>query len=222
MTGSREQSILVVITHPDDECIGAGGTIRKHVDLGIPVDVLCLTGNEERNRELTSACSILGVRNVYSCLRDDFAVDVSLTSEVTDSILTSRPSIVITHSPDDYNRNHVICAGIVSEAVEWASHVTMYENAHQVERIYQMEVNSLLPMPNIMVNITETYPTAFKALGEHKTQTPKANEYYLKFYDARTRLRGIQAACDRAEAFIIELPKHVGPFYPLNSVESLL
>ena len=115
-----------------------------------------------------------------------------------------------------------MCSGIVSEAVEWASHVTLYENAHKVERIYHMEVNSLLTMPNIMVNVTDTYEAALKALSEHKSQIPKADGYYLKLYDARTRLRGVQAACDRAEAFTIELPKHVGPFYPVNSVESLL
>ncbi len=222
MTASRDQSVLVVVAHPDDECLGAGGTIRKHVDLGIPVDVLCLTGSTERNKELTSACAILGVRKVYSNIRDAFAVDISLSSEIADSILASRPSIVITHSPTDYNRNHIMCAGIVSEAVEWASHVTMYENAHKVERIYHMEVNSLLAIPNIMVNVTDTYETALKALSEHKTQTPKADSYYIKLYEARTRLRGVQAACDRAEAFTIELPKHVGPFYPENSVESLL
>ncbi|MGY5854665.1 MAG: PIG-L deacetylase family protein [Candidatus Thorarchaeota archaeon] len=222
MTGSRNQSVLVVVAHPDDESLGAGGTIRRHVDLGIPVDVLCLSGNEERNKELTSACSILGVRDVTSSLRDDFAVDISLTSEVADIILVTRPTIVITHSPADYNRNHIMCSGIVSEAVEWASHVTLYENAHKVERIYHMEVNSLLTMPNIMVNVTDTYEAALKALSEHKSQIPKADGYYLKLYDARTRLRGVQAACDRAEAFTIELPKHVGPFYPVNSVESLL
>jgi len=51
-------------------------------------------------------------------------------------------------------------------------------------------------------------------LKEHKSQIPKSDQYYMKLYDARTRLRGVQAACDRAEAFTITLPTHSGPFYP--------
>ncbi len=73
-----------------------------------------------------------------------------------------------------------------------------------------------------MMNITDTYDTAISALQEHKTQTKKADGYYVKLYDARTRLRGIQAACERAEAFILVPTKHVGPFYPINNVELLV
>jgi len=215
-------SILVIVAHPDDESIGTGGTIRKHSDLGIPVDVHCMTGNETRNSELKAACSILGVRNLFQSDRDDFAIDMNLRNEVIGAILTSRPKIVITHSPDDYNVNHQRCAQIVFDAVEWASHVTLFDNAHRVERIYNMEINSMISRPHVYVDITKTYKYAMGAIKKHKSQLEKTDLFYEKLYDARTRLRGAQANCERAEAFSITLPEHAGPFYKENSVESLL
>ncbi|MFX0108360.1 MAG: PIG-L deacetylase family protein [Candidatus Hodarchaeota archaeon] len=222
MSDSSKSSILVVVAHPDDETIGAGGTIRTHVENGVPVDVHCMTGNDVRNNELGQACDILGVRNLYLSQRDDFAIDRSLTNEVIGAILKTQPSIIITHSESDYNQNHVECSRIVAIAAEWASHSTIFDNAHRVERIYHMEVNTLFPLPNVMVNISGTYNTAVKALKRHKSQIPKSDEYYLKLYDVRTRLRGVQAACERAEAFTISLSIHAGPFYRQNSVDSLL
>ena len=223
MPDSSVRSILVVCAHPDDETLGAGGTIRKHVDNGIPVDVMCLTATETRKMELEAACSRLGVRKVYSNLRGDFEIDNSLTDEIVEGILESQPIVVITHSPEDYNENHVMCSKIVAKAVEWASHTTMFgERAHRVERIYYMEINSLLSRPNLIVDISKSYDAAVSALAEHQTQTPKADNYYSKLYDARTRLRGVQAACERGEAFTIHIPEHAGPFYSENSTDLLL
>ncbi len=222
MSGPTGKTILVVVAHPDDETLGAGGTIRKHVEQRVSVDVHCMTGNDTRNAEMEAACGILGVRHLFLSERDDFAIDSSLTNELIGAILKSQPTIVITHSTDDYNKNHAECAKIVAHSVEWASHATVFDNAHRVERIYHMEINSLFSMPNIHVDISSSYDIARQALKEHKSQIPKSDQYYLKLYDARTRLRGVQAACDRAEAFTITLPTHSGPFYPENSVDSLL
>jgi LmbE family N-acetylglucosaminyl deacetylase len=215
-------SILVVAAHPDDECLGAGGTIRKHVSLGISVDVYCMTGNEIRNSELKAACSKLGVRNLYQSERDDFTIDMKLRNEVIGSILKSRPKIVITHSSGDYNVDHQQCAKIVFDAVEWASHTTLFDDAHRVERIYNMEINTMISRPHVYVDISATYAHTIDALREHESQIAKADSFYEKLYDARTRLRGVQAKCDRAEAFSITIPEHSGPFYSQNSVERLI
>ncbi|MFW9768127.1 MAG: PIG-L deacetylase family protein [Candidatus Thorarchaeota archaeon] len=222
MSGSDEGTILVVIAHPDDETLGAGGTIKKHAEHGIPVDVICMTGNEQRNEELKSACGILRARNLFLSERDDFSIDTALTNEVVGAILKSRPRIIITHHSEDYNRNHQQCARIVDEAVEWASHTTIFDDAHRVEKIYNMEINTLISRPNVHVDITDSYRAALAALKKHKSQVKKADTFYEKLYDARTRLRGVQADCERAEAFSITLPRHAGPFYRENSVDLLI
>ncbi len=221
MSGSDEGTILVVVAHPDDECIGAGGTIKRHVDQGVKVDVHCMTGNDERNSELEAACGILGVRHLYLSERDDFAINLELTNEVVGAILKSRPNLIITHHSSDYNHNHQQCAAIVNQAAEWASHVTIFDDAHRVERIYNMEINTMISRPNVHVDISESYRAALAALKKHESQVKKADSYYAQLYDARTRLRGVQANCKRAEAFTITLPEHAGPFYEKNSVDSL-
>ena len=42
--------ILVVVAHPDDEILGAGGTILKHISKGDQVGVLIL-GDGEMSRD---------------------------------------------------------------------------------------------------------------------------------------------------------------------------
>ncbi len=218
---ASENSILVVCAHPDDECIGAGGTIALHTAAGIPVDVLCLSGNGVRNPELEAACKALGVRHLYSSDRSDFDITSNLTKVIVQHIRKGHPRIIITHSPDDYNRVHALCSRIVDEAVEWASHATLFDDAHRVERIYHMEINSLISHPHVMINIDESYQQALDALTLHRSQIKKVDGFYLQLYDHRTRLRGVQAGCERAEAFRVKLPEHAGPFYPSNNVSLL-
>ncbi|MEM2142736.1 MAG: PIG-L deacetylase family protein [Candidatus Thorarchaeota archaeon] len=221
-SGGDRPSILVVCAHPDDECIGAGGTVAKHAHLGFPVHVLCLTGNPERHRELSASCKTLGVSTLRAIERGDHDIDWSLRAVVVEAILDVRPAVVITHTPDDYNRAHEMCHRVVVEAVEWASHVTQFPNAHRTRQVLTMEINTLHPHPNILVDVSSSYDVAISALSEHKSQLRKSDRFYERFYDARTRLRGVQAGCERAEAFGIVLPTHAGPFYTINSVDTLL
>ncbi len=223
MTGTDGQCVLVVTAHPDDECLGAGGTIAAHVDRGVVVDVVCLTGSPERNRELREACRRLGVRSVRVSERGDFDLGPSLIPEVVSALLEMRPAAVITHSEVDYNRAHVECARIVSEAAEWAAHVTVHgESAHRVQHIYEMEVNSMFSCPHVLVDTTDSFERALSALTAHRSQLEKAGGYYRRLFDAKTRLRGVQAACERAEAFMVRRLGHAGPFYAENSVGLLV
>ena len=65
-----------MIAHPDDEGLGAGGTISRLVEAGHVVDCLILSANveartlrpkdHELNADIRAAQDILGIRNMVS------------------------------------------------------------------------------------------------------------------------------------------------------------
>jgi len=120
----------------------------------------------------------------------------------------------------DRTTGNVIWNTTLPQSESWLS-VYKIDDAHMVERIYHMEINSLFSQPQVMVDISEAFATSSEALKKHVSQMNKANDFYTQLYDSRTRLRGVQAACDRAEAFTVEIPIHAGPFYPKNNVKTL-
>ncbi|XP_030040111.2 N-acetylglucosaminyl-phosphatidylinositol de-N-acetylase [Manduca sexta] len=69
--------VLVVVAHPDDECMFFGPTIFRLCEQGADVHILCLsTGNYEgkgniRRKELWDACHILGVPDENICIISD-------------------------------------------------------------------------------------------------------------------------------------------------------
>lgn len=79
------RDVLVLATHPGDETLGCGGTIRHLTRHGTPVDVLFLSWGEilpedagtyqgavtadqagQRRREALAACQLLGVHEVHA------------------------------------------------------------------------------------------------------------------------------------------------------------
>lgn len=64
-----KRSVLLVIAHPDDECMFFSPIITSLISAGVSLHVLCLsTGNNDglgeiRKKELTKSCAVLGVKS---------------------------------------------------------------------------------------------------------------------------------------------------------------
>jgi LmbE family N-acetylglucosaminyl deacetylase len=219
MTGG----ILAIFAHPDDETFGCGGTLALHAEAGHRVDTLSLTCSEvEREPELRRAAEALGIQEPIIFKEESVNVTPGLIRRVSDIIVDRKPKAIITHLPFDYHREHRATHELVKEAVEWAGHTTIYEDAWVVERLLLMEVNTLIPNPHVVIDISDVWPKKKAAIEEYTTQLDKFQwGYYQDFMEKKAKLRGAHGSCDYAEAFLVEPLAENSPFFPQRATRSL-
>lgn len=124
--------VLVVAAHADDEVIGCGGTIARHVAAGDTVTLLLMTNGvssrsdwsaddvAQRQSACRESCAILGVSD---CIWESFPdnamdsvplLDVAKTvSRVVDAV---RPQVIYTHCLGDLNIDHEVTGRAVMTA----------------------------------------------------------------------------------------------------------
>jgi len=115
--------VLIVAAHPDDEALGCGGTIARHVERGDVVDVLFVADGvsargadaqalARRQDAARKATSILGTQPPHFLDLPDNQLDSVPLIEVTQAIerlaREVAPAIVYTHHGADLNVDHRI------------------------------------------------------------------------------------------------------------------
>lgn len=126
-------NVLVVAPHPDDEAIGCGGTLRKHVISGDAVDVVFLSSGElglkdlpaERARDIReseaqSAAAVLGCRTSTFLRGPDWQIKDAqdgLSCRLAEILDTARPSLLYVPHPAEWHPDHQVAAQIVQDAV---------------------------------------------------------------------------------------------------------
>jgi len=220
MTGG----ILAIFAHPDDETFGCGGTLALHAEKGHTVGALSLTCSEEtRKGELIAAAKTLGIDNPIIFGEENIEPSPELIRRISDVIVDRRPRVVITHLPFDYHREHRLAHGLVKEAVEWAGHATIYGEPWVVGRLILMEVNTLIPSPHVVVDVSEEWSRKRAAIEAYASQLAKFQwGYYQDFMEKKAELRGVQGGCRYAEAYQIEAIAENSPFFPERAAKSLL
>ena len=105
--------VLVVAAHPDDELLGAGGTILRHIAEGdtVHVHIECSRGLRDGERRIPTAVAIASDVG-YSIT---FGEAWQLGTDPRD--IEVNADIVYTHHPGDLNRDH----RLVAEAVRVGS-----------------------------------------------------------------------------------------------------
>jgi N-acetylglucosamine malate deacetylase 1 len=114
--------VLVVAAHPDDEVLGCGATVARHVEQGNAVEILILgTGALSRDgarpgeparlaRQAEEASRILGARQVRVLDLPDNRFDsvdlLEIVKRVEAEIRRLDPEVVYTHHAGDLNVDH--------------------------------------------------------------------------------------------------------------------
>lgn len=216
--------IAVIAAHPDDEILGCGGTMAKHIASGDEVFVLILGegissrgGKHTKKKQLSlhlaarGANEVLGITHLTILGLPDNSLDTLPRLEVVQSIEKfldhTNPSIVYTHSNSDLNIDHQI----VHESVLTACRPTPES---KIIRILCFEVpsstewrgaGSVVPfIPNWFVDISDTISLKIKALTCYSSEMkswPHARS--LEAVNHLCCWRGATIGSRAAEAFVL-------------------
>ena len=111
--------ILVVAAHPDDEVLGCGGTIARHIHNGDKVQVVFLAdgfgsrkNGSNRDASANEASKLLGCETpIYLNFPDnqlDSVTLLNIVKELEEIIGNFLPSIIYTHHYGDLNIDHQV------------------------------------------------------------------------------------------------------------------
>ena len=211
--------ILVVAAHPDDEVLGCGGTLAKHVDSGDDVSILFLSDGETsrtssdillRQEMARNACLKLQVSELDFLSFPDNQMDqvplLNIAKEIERKIATVKPSIVYTHWVGDLNVDHRICHQAVHTACR-------PQPGCCVKKILCFEVRSStewglmsepLFAPNYHSDIEGYLSVKLVALSEyHSEMRAFPHTRSIEAIDALARHRGSAVGLEAAEAFVL-------------------
>lgn len=219
----KTKHVLVVAAHADDEALGCGGTIAKHVAQGDLVKVIFMTngvssrnGNsttDESDREsaMIQALETLGVRN-YQCFNfPDNQMDsiplLSVVKVIEEVINLFQPSIVYSHFAHDLNIDHRITHQAVMTACRPIK-------GSSVQKILSFEVLSSTEWQSpSMIGFQGQYIVDISRYWQQKEQALLCYQEELREFphsrslaciEALATLRGASHGVAKAEAFQVE------------------
>jgi len=220
--------VLVVAAHPDDEVLGCGGTIARHVKSGDEVHVVILAEGvtsrdikrERANREdelsdlamvAKQANQVLGVHSLSLHDLPDNRLDsidlLDVIKLVEDHLQAIKPDILYTHHAGDLNIDH----RRIHEAVVTA---TRPQPGQSVKTLLFFEIQSSTEWqtpgsapaftPNWYVDVSTTLAIKMNALILYKSEMrPWPHSRSSEAVEYLARWRGATCSCEAAEAFMV-------------------
>jgi LmbE family N-acetylglucosaminyl deacetylase len=216
--------ILVVASHTDDEVLGCGGTIARHIAEGDIVHIVFMADGvgsrgrdsiqsgalQIRNQARNEALCILGVTNFYDLEFPDNRMDSVPLLEVVQAlepiIEHVQPVRVYTHHYGDLNVDHRITHQAVMTACRPIPGCSVRE-------ILLFEVMSSTEwatpgiatfVPNSYVDISDYLPKKLEALAAyHMEMRESPHARSIKNLEYLSRHRGNCLGINAAEAFMV-------------------
>lgn len=216
-----KSNILVFAPHADDEVLGVGGTIIKHIQAGFNVYVCIVTRgvaplfSDEYmlilRRETITCHASIGVKDTFFLEFPSVLLEKENRYKINEKILEViqrlKPNEVYIPHWGDMQKDHQIVAEACMVALR-----PKYE--HKVSRIYSYETLSETGwnapnaqnefIPNVYVDINEQLQRKLEAMKVYQSQLSEyPNPRSLEAVEALAKYRGNTVGVKAAEAFML-------------------
>lgn len=213
--------VAVVAAHPDDEILGAGGTVAGHIRRGDEVHaVVVADGATSRYEEqmvqvladaAKRAADVLGVASLRTCGLPDQRLDdlplLDVTRALEDVLAELRPEVVYSHFPGDVNLDH----GVVARAA-WTAcrpyvlpglrRFAAFETPSSTEWAWPLDGGAF--KPNLFVDVTATLDQKLRAMACYATELREyPHPRSLRALEERAAFWGSHVGRRAAEPFCI-------------------
>jgi LmbE family N-acetylglucosaminyl deacetylase len=214
--------VVVVAAHADDEALGCGGTIARHVADGDNVHVVFIAdgvssriasnGDDHKQRQSAADCAhaILGIEKAYYLALPDNRLDslalLDIVQPLEVVLREIQPQVVYTHHHGDLNVDH----RITQQAVMIACRP---QPGFCVREIYTFEIMSSTEwatpnhnpfLPSYYVDIGEYLESKLNALRAYQLEMRDApHSRSIEHIEQLARHRGLSVGYHAAEAFSV-------------------
>lgn len=214
------RSALVIAPHPDDEILGAGGTIARLAADGCQVTVAIVTKGrppmydaayvEKGRDEAREAHRLLGVSK--TCFLDFPAAQLDtvphheLNRGLTDLVVEARPEIVFIPFEGDIHLDHqrVALSSLVALRPGAGSSVRKILAYETLSETNWNSPSSPKFTPNVFIDVSNQLEKKLGAMQKYASQLRAApDERSLKTIEALSTLRGATVHRAAAEAFVL-------------------
>ncbi len=211
-------NILIIAPHPDDEVLGCGGAIAKHVDKGDDV-YLCIVTKaytpdwseeflENRPKEIEKANNILGIKKTYllglPTVKLDTLPQKELNKAISKVVNEVKPDILYIPHKGDLNKDHRL--------VFESSLVAARPSDPKIKKILSYEVLSETEwgeliesfIPNVYIDISNIFEKKIEAMKAYESELKQPpHPRSLEIIEALAKKRGSEAGVMFAEAFML-------------------
>lgn len=225
--------LLCIQPHPDDNEVGAGGTIAKLVKLGCDVTYLTVTDGSMgtldnrvkredlvalRQKEAEVAAQILGVKkHIYLGLVDgSYPNEQELAGRIAGVIREVEPDMVMTVDPFlpyEAHPDHRKVGMAAAEACVF-SVFPYFHSYNDPEPAKQWNVQGIAfyntAYPNTFINVDATWELKLASIAAHQSQFAGEDlEKFKMYFDYKSRQLAEGRGFTHAEAFKVLAPLHL-------------
>jgi LmbE family N-acetylglucosaminyl deacetylase len=213
----RPRRLVVIAPHPDDETLGAGGTIARFAAEGVEVSVLIVSGHlpplyppdafEQTRRECELAMARMGVSSwefleIPATMVHERPV-AELTGAISRFVRSRSPEWALIPFPDRHiDHRTIFDASAVACRPIWPETprvVLAYETLSETH--WNVPGVEAAFVPELYVNIDEYVDVKREALACYASQVDGTPSRSVDACLALARFRGSQNGCEFAEAY---------------------